>query len=89
MSMIDLARAFDCLEHDLLLAKLNAIGIYLQRTDRKQRVKVSIQHLVLLKVGVLLGSALGPHLFNIYINNIFHLVNHTQVSNYADNTTLP
>ena len=31
---------------------------------------------------------LGPLLFNIYINDLFFTVNHTDVCNYADDTTL-
>ena len=47
--LMDLSKAFDCLNHELLIAKLNAYGfsrsalllIHSYLTDRKQRVKVN------------------------------------------------
>ena len=78
-----LSKAFDCLDHNLLIAKLNAYGfdkqsinfIYSCLTKRKQRTKVdsAVSSWEMLILGVLQGSILRPHLFNIYISVTFFL----------------
>ena len=97
--MIDLSKAFDCLPHGLLIAKLHAYGIsskacelilhYLK--NRKQTVKIGNlrSEWLNLKTGVPQGSIFGPLLFNIFINDfLFDLKNSCQVYNYADDNTL-
>ena len=96
--LMDLSKAFDCLDHDLLIAKLHAYGfgrsalalIYNYLNERKQRVKVNgkFSEWKESTKGVPQGSVLGPLLFNIFINDIFSLVNDTEVCNYADDTTI-
>ena len=94
----DLSKAFDCLDHELLTAKLNAYGFSLPAlrlindylSNRKQRTKIENTYSTWLDIifGVPQGSILGPLLFNVFLADLFFTVNDINIASYADINTL-
>ena len=95
--MTDLSKAFDCLHHELLIAKLDAYGFDIKSvkliqqylSNRKQRVKVGNAYSSWKEIfyGIPQGSILGLLIFNIFLCDLFYFHEGFAVVSYADDTT--
>ena len=95
--LTDLLKAFDCIDHELLIAKLYAYGFeknslycinsYLK--ERKQRTKINSSYSPFAEIlfGVSQVSILGPHPFNIYICELYFENSDIDIANYVDDNT--
>ena len=81
--LTDLSKAFDCILHDLIIAKLEAYGFHIDAlklihdylSNRKQRVKVNDAYSSWKDMfhGVPKGFILGSLLFNIHLCDLFYI----------------
>ena len=97
-AFMDLSKAFDCVPHDLLIAKLAAYSvdedllmyIYSYLSNRKQCVRINNVHSRFKNVisGVTQRSIVGPELFNCFFNDFFYFIDKASVHNFVDDNSL-
>ena len=95
---LDYAKAFDKVDHNLLLQKLKSYGIvgklydWIKEflTSRTQTVMVDgfLSAAAIVLSGVPQGSVLGPILFLIYVNDMEFYINHSKIGTFCDDTRL-
>ena len=95
---IDLQKAFDTVNHDILLAKLNYYGVkgtsnmwfetFLKERYQYTTIKEYSSDKLISTHGVTQGSVPGPSLFIFFINDLHKAIVHSSVRHFADNTNL-
>ena len=93
---LDMSKAFDSLNHDLLIKKLRHIGLssqailwfqsYLSSRYQRVRINSSLSDFLPVSTGVPQGSILRPLLFSVYVNDLPLSLKKCEVDSYVDDT---
>lgn len=92
----NLKKAFDKIDHDILIAKLLGMGLrgncilliknYLSNRTQRCKANNTLSNSKTITCGVPQSSTIGPLLFIVYINDVVNYIQETETSLYADDT---
>ena len=95
--LTDNSKAFDCINHPLVIAKLynygasplsiNMIFSYLSNRTHRTKIIECFSERYRIEHGVPQGSILGPVLFNTGLINLFYECEESNIASYADDIT--
>ena len=94
---LDVAKAFNCIDHKVLYAKLKGVGMseriirwFNSYLTRSQMVKYGdmTSNKLPVTAGIAQGTVLGPLIFVFYINDCIQVLNHVKLSMFADDCML-
>ena len=95
---IDVSKAFDSLDHQLLFAKLNIYGVRdtaldLMKSYFSNRFQYTIvnndnSNFCKITTGIPQGSIIGPLMYAIYVNDVFNVTDFMKCVLYADDTVI-
>ena len=97
MLLLDISKAFNCISHEVLYAKMRMAGFaisvlqwfrsYLHRTQQLT-INGRLSSIIPVANGIAQGTVLGPILFIFYINDVLKTIKHVKMSLFADDCVL-